>query len=275
MSELYNRVKWLIQDDVFPESIDSLVDAVKKAGYEYKFIKTKELYQDLDVFDKDSCVIFIGSLQQAKNIQRTKSWIPGTYYNVPQFNCNAYYSKLGKYLLNDTYTMLPFGELERQRDRLYEIYGIDNTIFLRPNRGDKLFTGQIVYKEHFTDTLLHRLPKIDSEELVIVSEPRNIIAEWRFIVVNGEIVTGSQYKKNDRFHKDVNCPSEAIEFAKQILFYNPDNVWVIDVCKTAQNEYRLMEVGCFSCAGQYDCDKDIIVDRVSKQALKDWQEAYG
>jgi hypothetical protein len=81
------QVKWLIQDDVFPEKIEPLLNAIKKAGFEYKTVKTKDLYLDLNVFDNESCVVFIGSLQQAKNVKRTKNWIPGAYYNVPLYNC--------------------------------------------------------------------------------------------------------------------------------------------------------------------------------------------
>jgi hypothetical protein len=33
-----------------------------------------------------------------------------------------------------------------------------------------------------------------------------------------------------------------------------------------------MEIGCFSCAGLYECDKDVIIEEVSRVAIKEWQE---
>ncbi len=64
--------------------------------------------------------------------------------------------------------------------------------------------------------------------------------------------------------------SKTLEFAKSVLQidYQPESVWVLDVCKTNDNQYHLLEIGGFSFAGLYACDKDAIVEAVSAAALR-------
>lgn len=51
--------------------------------------------------------------------------------------------------------------------------------------------------------------------------------------------------------------------------FNPDPVWVCDVCQIKLDEFKIMEVGCFSCAGLYN--RNVVVDAVSAAVLKEWQ----
>ena len=169
--------------------------------------------------------------------------------------------------------MLPFGELHRQKEFLFEHLSGDRAIFLRPNRGDKIFTGKVIYKEKYdTDIDNYGFGQIDPSEIVVAAEPINLQAEWRFVVVEGKVITGSQYRENERVAIDAGYPPEAFQFAEKIAKeYNPDPCWVIDVCLTKSGIYALMEVGCFSCAGLYKCDRDIIATEVSKAAFAEWE----
>ncbi|MEM7317124.1 MAG: hypothetical protein AAF497_28655, partial [Planctomycetota bacterium] len=53
--------------------------------------------------------------------------------------------------------------------------------------------------------------------------------------------------------------------------YSPDPVWIIDICQTSDGEYHLLEIGGFSFADLYSCDKTDIVAAVSAVALSLWQ----
>ena len=48
--------------------------------------------------------------------------------------------------------------------------------------------------------------------------------------------------------------------------YVPDPVWVMDICKTTDGEYHLLEIGVFSFANLYKCNKDSVVTAVSEIA---------
>ncbi len=262
------KPKWVIETEIFPED-ENIFKALDKLHIEYKLYNINDCSM---VYPDEDCVIFYGSLNTAKKLIKKSKWIPGVYYNIPRYECRYYYAHLGKYLLNSNYIFIPFSELPRQKEFLYEHLGYDRTIFIRPDRADKPFTGTLVYKEHFDSKLDKLYNRIKPEDLIVVSEPRNIKFEWRFVVVNGKIIAGSQYKENDKIRFVSEYPKEAFDFASYIAsIYHPDVCWVCDICQTKHDEFKIMEVGCFSCAGLYKCDLEIVVKAVSEAAISEWE----
>lgn len=270
------KPKWLIQQ-YHADKLTSLIEALDRQGIEWKMVKHQHsLSHDksyLKLFDEDDCVIFFGCLEFAKMLQKEAKWIPGVYYNIPAFECVGYYPALGKYLLNQNYIMIPYGDMMRQKEFLFERVGQDRTIFVRPDRGNKPFTGKLIYKEHFAkDIDLLGYSQLDPSSLMIVAEPVNITGEWRFVACEKKIIAGSQYRRNGLIWIEGTWPQEAFDLASEVAnAYNPDPVWCIDVCSTSSGEFRIVEVGCFSCAGLYDANRDHVVEHVSAAALREWE----
>jgi hypothetical protein len=166
--------------------------------------------------------------------------------------------------LNSRYTMLPFGDLDRQRGEVVERFGVGGSVFVRPSSGFKTFTGVVVGEEDWSSFIRHT--RADPETLVVVSPPADVKKEWRAVVVNGEIVTAGQYKQDG---KDIRCPDvpqevysygrDVVEFVK----YRPDPAWTLDICETAGGDLKVLEVGSFSCAGLYACDCEAVVRAVN------------
>ena len=171
--------------------------------------------------------------------------------------------------------MLPFGELERCQDFLFRTMGRNDRVFVRPDSPLKLFTGQIVTRDTFAADLefmsFYEFPR---KSLVVVSSPKSIEAEWRFVVANHRVVTGCQYKLQEKMDFRSEVDPAAFEFASTIAAapYQPDPVWILDVCRTADKAYRLLEIGGFSFADLYACSKAAIVDAVSEAALAEWRK---
>ena len=276
------QTKWLISEmggTTYQDGCDALKNALKRQGIEYKIAEDDHFLSEttyLNLFRPEDCVVFIGSLEFAEKVKAAAKRVPGVYHNVPAFECTYYYPRLGQYLLNDNYIMIPYGELLRQKEFLYEHVGNQDVVFIRPNTGSKLFTGRPVYREHYEKDVERTLGFYDvqPEALVVVAEPQNLDGEWRFIAVEGRIVTGSQYrnKLGPKIHEDY--PQEAFDLASEIASkFQPDPVYCVDICyREHYNDYRLLEVGCFSCAGLYACDKDVIAEEVSQLAWKEWKE---
>jgi len=53
--------------------------------------------------------------------------------------------------------------------------------------------------------------------------------------------------------------------------FQPDRTWVFDVCRTSENELRLLEIGSFSFADLYACDLAAVVRAISRLAFEDWE----
>lgn len=266
-------VKWLFEKDTFEENLQSLFYTADSLGIEYKihnyrpFDRTKEALRAL--FKADDCVVVYGSIQLCTAVNSFCPWIPGTYCTFPNYECIAYYPKFQGYLLNENYVMLPFGDLLRRKDFLYQTVGEDRCVFIRPNSGKKTFTGKVVEKENF-EWQVDRFGFYDMlpSDLVIIASPQNIRCEWRLLIVNKQVVASSQYKPD---HKR-DCPDYILNFGNHLAkMYEPDKCWFLDVCLLNNGELRIVEIGSFSCAGMYACDPVSILSAVSSQAFLDWE----
>jgi len=272
------NVKWVIEGMLWEDGIiEKFEKSLNKQNINYIITSPEESRNGFEKLgNKEECIIFYGSLETAKLIRETKKWIPGIYYSKQFYDCSFYYPYLGRYLLNgNKYCFLPYGDLIRNKEFIFTTFGEDNAIFIRPDKGDKPFTGKCVYKENFEREIeIAGFYGFSNNQMVLISTPKNIEKEWRFFVVNKNIITGSLYRVgNNRVALEAN-DYEAKELAEHVASgeYQPDRAWVLDVCKTKCGNYYVLEVGCFSCSGMYGSDIDKIVDSISLCAVKEYEE---
>jgi len=297
------KPSWLIEKDVFEDNHDKLIEEVRRQGMiakivdyiPFKYDDLKELYKMCDKFyNSDDCVIFYGSLNLGRKIRKTP-WVPGVYLNERAFECTSYYPVLGNKLIHHNYTMLPYGDLFRMKDKLYENFH-SNKIFLRPNSGNKQFTGMVIDIDDYEECVrLAGFYDVEPDLLVVASPVYPLDKEWRFVVVNQEVISGSLYRDWSKPEKLapgcvtrdyilMNSHSKSEECddgmawmaARQAaLLYNPDVCYTIDIAKIDSPmgvSYGVLEVGCFSCAGMYGNNIEDVVKAVSAAALKEWEE---
>jgi hypothetical protein len=73
-----------------------------------------------------------------------------------------------------------------------------------------------------------------------------IFSEYRFLVVDGEVVTGSQYK-----------------YAQSMVdLWNPNRAFAIDIALT-KNGYKVIEINSINSAGFYHCDIGKFVNAIN------------
>ena len=270
-------VKWLIEDYEKDGTLDPLIAEIKEQEMECDIVKYIPFESGVyNNFKENDCVVFHGSLNLARQIQREKSWIPGSYCNFENLKCTTYYSHWGRYLLNSDYIMLPLLEFNRKKDYYYDKIGVDECIFLRPDSGAKTFCGNVYTKGGLSrkvgimkDYIGLLLDKI----LVVISSPKVIKREWRIIVVDRIAISGSQYKENNKLSIEIGFDRDAWMFADKIAKeeWQPDRTYALDIC-LSDGKYFLLEVNSFSCSGLYACPVEPIVKEVSRIALEEWKE---
>jgi hypothetical protein len=109
--------------------------------------------------------------------------------------------------------------------------------------------------------------------MTLVSEPSKIEAEYRFVISEKKVLTGSQY--NEEGIGISVFPEDASKLAEEIANsceFNPHSMYIMDICKLKNKEYRLMEIGSVNCAGLYACDLIKFVEKMSELGLKEWKE---
>ena len=93
---------------------------------------------------------------------------------------------MGDDLLNSDYYILPYGEFVNRK--------LTN-VFIKPESGLKEFVGQVFDGDY---QKLSPFGEIDPNTLVVVSETKEIKAEFRYVICGGKVITGSEYRWDNK-----------------------------------------------------------------------------
>ena len=256
-------VTWIIEASTMRNGADALEKAIVDQGGVCHWLDVKEEaraeYGSAPY--KDEPVVFIGSFEAASRFQSYHPIFPGVIGDFDEFRCSHYYPVLGYQMLNEEYVFIPKGDLKRRWIELRSKFTTPH-MFLRPDLGSKAFTGQLVSDY---DAFIKRescyFDEMPKHEMCLIAQPQNIRREWRFVVMNGKVITGSQYKLGNK--RVIDTPtSDACYYAGAVaaksdlpLAYMLDIAEVDDGCGTL----RVMEINNFNCSDFYGCDPYLIV----------------
>lgn len=203
---------------------------------------------------------------------------PIAYNSWDKYLCSAYYPHFEKFLFNDNHKFTTLKNLKENKFDFYQNFGREALIFVRPDSGEKQFQAQLIDLQDF-DRFWENGVQCSSkdEDLLVVSTPKKIIGEWRFVVTRKkEVVAGSTYQYQGKRTYIPSAPAGATELCKQILEvgHYPDSVFCIDVCQDGDGNYWLLELTSFSSAGLYATNKDAVVKAVSEIAEEEWNALH-
>jgi hypothetical protein len=291
------KPKWLFEKDVFENNTDKMIKEVKSQGmeaitvpyvpFEYPGTLIDRCYEK---YGPEDCVIFYGSINFGRKLKN--AWTPGVYLNEKAYECSSYYPSIKNLLLHyHNFIMLPYGVLKNEKEQVFN--RINNSeIFIRPNSGTKEFTGFVTTEERFEDDVkLAGFYDVEDNLICLISSAKELIREYRFVVVDGKVISGSEYRDWTLPPDDYNSASLVMKRSKHVnkicedpdawliaeecaKRYNPDRAWTIDVARTLRHECAVLEIGCFSCAGMYSNNLEKVIHEVSKSALEEWKEIY-
>jgi len=265
-------IRWILQEDIFKENLDPLRQAILRSGALCDIIKYKPFGSGnyANFLHESEPTVVHGSLELVGQIRRENpSIIPCGWCNLEGLKCCAYYSYLGRYLVNADYTFLPL----REFDRLFT----GHSVFVRPDGGNKLFSGHVPnwIGRDFDYTTQFCQP----ETMVVCSSIKRIDEEWRFVASKDGIVTGCKYMQDGDLCIREGVNTEAYQMAEKVVKnrygWCPDPLYTIDIARYDDDHFGLMEINSFSCSGFYVCDVDKIVEAANKQAQEDYEEIHG
>jgi ATP-grasp domain, R2K clade family 2 len=268
------KVSWLLEQGVFDADEAFLAELVKQ-DYAYKMVRYLDFRPEFadQYFPNHECVLFRGTLNLGRQVLRS-SWIPGAYMDERNLRCTTYYTYFGPYLLNNRYFILPLGELMRRRVEILEYFGSSGELFIRPDSNMKSFRAGV-----FDLQVLNTMQAIGSElrrdetTLVLVSGKRSITKEWRFFVYKNEVVTGSLYLVGEEQINETIKGGYLENYVATVLKqvnWHPELLYSVDICESA-GELYVLELGSFSCAGEYGADLSLMVEAGARAALEDYQ----
>jgi len=213
-------------------------------------------------------VWFHGSIQAAKRAQKATSW--QVHAPWEDLRCRIYYSKLSKYILQSQHKITTLQKFKEQRSEFFTSSLVKNkSLFVRPDSNDKVFTGGCITLDTFeNDYKLITFYDPSPETSIVVAVPQQIFTEARFLVVDGEIITGSYYQI-DGSSVCLEASPKLLALADEFLSYcldsgfNPEISWALDLAETLDG-WKIIEVGATSCCGLYKCNLNHFMSALDK-----------
>jgi hypothetical protein len=283
-----NNFVWIIEQYVYDEYEQKLIEVIKRLGCRciiYNYIPTESIIETdlLTKLKPTDIVIFHGGLQLGRKMLKYNVY-PSIFLTIENYECFRYYGFYGNHLLNSDYMMMGLNDAERNKDLIFNRFNTSK-IFIRPSNGYKSFTGQYLSFKDFKkelDLLKISYGGIDLTQLVVISSLKDIEEEYRFVVVDGNIVSGTLYMdKNNRplyrAYYDKPCTDEcAKEYAESLVgIYVPDPMFTMDIVRLSSGEYKLVEINSFNCASMYGGDYKKIVEAVNEFSYNEFLDIFG
>lgn len=258
------NIKWLVQDTArMYSAVEDEFTPLKELGYEvipFGVIPfTNEMTGLDDVDFSDSIFIVrggtkvIGMINDGNVSNLPKEFVlkltDGLFYDKLYFD-QAYYSHLGLPLLNDTPMIL---DLRKNEDLLASF---DTPKFVKPSSDLKAFTAGILEPENtlksFIESQYHRSGY--NEEMALVHDLVEIDAEYRFFCIDGKVITGSQYRRNNVTVTSPVVPQAVLDAADEYaVLYKPSEIYTMDLAETPDG-IKIVEYNCWHGSGLYDVD---------------------
>jgi hypothetical protein len=222
------------------------------------------------------CTVLYGSIQFVEQRMKTCTYAPGAYYARDRFRCSHYMPRLPLEILgNGGGVYLPFSEVLRRREQIYRMFGVSR-LFIRPDSGAKIFTGLAVEEgsDSFELQSMRQLTSVTDDTLVLIAPAQDIGSEYRFYIVNGEVITASRYMEAGKPSPGTDVDEHCLALAKRVAGLP----WQIDLAYTCDIglfvEYgvaspKVVELNALSTSGLYQCDSVSLFAAVADIALQE------
>ena len=147
--------------------------------------------------------------------------------------------------------------------------------FIRPSQDLKQFSGQVIHAKECADWLQDAMEcdssgsyKMEWDTPIVVSEPVNIQAEWRWFIVDGKVVSGSMYRAHNQPRKERVIEQELIHEAQvSANGWLPSPCCVMDLALVG-GELKIIEFNCINASGFYDNDVSAIFRELYNYCIK-------
>jgi hypothetical protein len=254
------KIQWFVEHMSATDDNDSaLLKVFEETGRPHTEIKQIPFTTELLGFDLDgSPALIYGSCQI---VEKTfNAGLPiHTFWGTDWFDPASWVGKRSD-LLNEDVRTTTVKELRAK--------WVDEPIFAKSVRV-KALTGMVLEPDkHDHDCWLIEHSELDGDEPILLSPLHKIEREWRFFVIEGEVVTGSTYRKDG--YRAVRWPVSpaAWEAAnKAVKEWMPSQSVVIDIGRTWAGKYKVIEFNCLASSGFYKSDVKKLVERLEAYAV--------
>lgn len=238
---------WLIQKTkIEADKVDELTHLLDRAGIEYELVRPKKgqilTADESDFkFDPNTSYFVCGSYPLSRYAHQQ---CRGSVFSLEDYSFDDLWQIFGKEnFVNETARVCHSGA----------IFWSDEELFIRPLEDSKSFNGGIYNQNTFE--------KAAFSGMVLTAPLKHIAKEYRFFIIDQEIVSASLYKVNGSLMTSPIIDEGATEFVKTMMPLFPVEGYVIDVA-LVDGKYKIMELNCLNAAGFYDINLYRLINAV-------------
>lgn len=170
-------------------------------------------------------VICMGSYS-LRHTAKKYGWNPGVF-DLEPFDFNVQLEYWGDQLLNYDSKVSKITEADFNKENM----------FIRPVDDSKSFAGTVMDKQKFTEWSNKIKNNPDLDFTIQLNSIKKIYAEYRFFIIKGKIITGSQYKMggNVVYLSFTHIPNYILGYVHDILSIGwlPHDAFCLDVCESS------------------------------------------
>ena len=234
------------------------IEEAEKRGHKVYGLRDSIIPKSIDLtgVEISEHTIIRGSHGFVSYVQKELNPTPGSFLHSTNFQLSVYAPIIGDFNLNNDFQIVEYGYFRQNRK------DFKGNIFVKPLDEIKKFTGIILEDGQDLEAMhLEKYGKWYSPHCgvkIVIASIKEIISEYRVIVIDGKAITGSSYDC-------LTCPPEdVIETASIVAnIWNPVDVYVIDIAQTP-NGNKVVEYNQFSTSAIYACDQEKIVDALEQ-----------
>ncbi len=254
---------WILQKNLFNEqAFQSLQDQLVVQQTPHAVVHLRPFIHQIEPDIEVTGPVFVCGSTGLRKVARRKGWRPG--YFDDNLDYRLLMQHYGSRMLNH----------DAHVARLRDVRMAVEHSFVRPVSDDKQFAGQVMSRAEFTDWQA-RLVALEGQstyttltgnDLIVTASPKCIHAEYRFYVVDGQVVTGSLYKRGDRVHYDAHVDEHAQAYAQACAdTWSPNRAFCLDIADTPDG-LKVLEINAINSSGFYACDMGKFVNAINTMA---------
>jgi hypothetical protein len=274
--------QFLIQLSLKSYQIQRHVEALKKVGADYSFFS---VYSDCDKvanFPEQLATKNFISLAGIKALKISCNPQIEHFLNEEEYlNFATQYKKSFFYKDKDKFDQNYYNNLDISlplvnKDALYfdlnkELYKVfEEDMFIKPSSDLKGFTAGIIKQGQSIFDYIHTTSRQKDwmDELVLISPLKKIHSEYRFFIVNKEVVASSRYRLMNESATSPIIPKEVLNKAHELSkLYQPDKVFTMDLALLENENIEIMEYNCFNGSGTYKANLEDLFNQLMELNL--------
>ncbi len=252
-------MQWLLLDfkheDPTIQKFISVLDEKKLPYYGIEIVPFTHEITGLENIDLSKDTIFIGSCQMC---QKVSNWNvkPGVWWKSEWWDPREWVKHRDDMLNQDPITILV---KDLRNDWVKEL------TFIKSIK-EKLLTGMVIEpikEDHDYWTIEHS--DLDGTDELITSPYIQIDNEWRFFIVDGEVITGSMYRRDGVRCRNFPIPDSVWDLAKEkAKQWLPTTNVVMDIAQTRNHGFKVIEFNSINASGVYSSDLNKLVTKIEQ-----------